>query len=277
MPEDMITFRSGLWDRYFPQDTVEKFITTKLKHTYTGYAFSQIKKAKGLKKKINFDKNKVVRKDVLDFSYVMLEREESVGFKKWCDIRYPGFDPMEVQWEIGLASINNFPNMYTMYDMDGPSYGIIGEDSNTVRMTSIPKGAIELGKLRVDVDAYSTHCKDYREYQEWLTNRNPERYRDNLKGEQGYDHKNMMHCMRLLNMAKDIADGKGIIVKRPEYKDLLKIRNGEMKYDDLLNEADKLVDTIKLAFDEADLPREVKPKFRQDLLLKIRLENLYGI
>jgi predicted nucleotidyltransferase len=273
LPDDCVRITTDDWVKYFPEETRAKFITTKLKHTYTGYAYSQIQKAKGLNKKINQEAKAMTRKDVLDFCYVLMYNEHTVNFKKWCDINGAG-DPIIAQKYIGLAKVNNIPNTYSMYDMDDGDGGIIGDDSNNVRTVSIPKDACHLTYLRFDVDAYSMHCKDYREYTEWLENRNEARYRDNLKGEQGYDHKNMMHCMRLLNMSKDIADGKGIVVRRPEREYLLQIRRGEMKYDELLDDAESMIDDIKAAFDASNLPREVKPKFTQNLLLTIRKDNL---
>jgi len=276
MPKDCILKETKEWRKYFPKEMRDKFITSKLKHTFTGYAYSQIKKARGLNKKINWDKSKVERKDVLDFCYV-IDRERSEKFRDWNLMRFthgqiPGTFKPASKSDIGLAKVNNAPDLYSMYLLSEGG-GIVGPNSNDVQVRNIPKGSDFIGYLRFDRNAYSTHCKDYREYQEWVENRNPERYKDNLKGEQGYDHKNMMHCMRLLNMARDIAEGKGIVVRRPEARELLKIRNGEMKYEDLLDNAEKMVEDIKGLFDKAGLPHGVKPKLRQDLLLKIRKDG----
>src|ERR1035437_9099826 len=48
----------------------DKFLTQKCLLSFGGYAVAQIKKAKGLDKKMNWEKERVVRKDVLDFCYV---------------------------------------------------------------------------------------------------------------------------------------------------------------------------------------------------------------
>ena len=55
---------------------------------------------------------------------------------------------------------------------------------------------------------YSTHCRQYAEYQEWVSNRDPKRYESNL--EKNYDSKNMTHCFRLMHMAAEIAEGRGV-------------------------------------------------------------------
>ena len=175
--DEHIIYKSGLFDRYFPAEEREKFISQKLKHTFTGYAYSQIKKAKGLNKKINWDKTKVERKDVLDFCYVIDDKEKSKPFKHWTRVPDSNY---------GLAKVNNAPDLYSLYHL-GSGGGIIGEDSNDVQLRSIPKNAPHLGYLKFDKNAYSTHCKDYREYTEWLENRNPERYKTNMKHGKGYD------------------------------------------------------------------------------------------
>jgi hypothetical protein len=44
----------------------------------------------------------------------------------------------------------------------------------------------------------------------------------------------MMHCMRLIQMSKEIGRGEGIIVRRPDAAELLKIRRGEVNLDSLI-------------------------------------------
>src|SRR5690606_9860995 len=57
----------------------------------------------------------------------------------------------------------------------------------------------------------------------------------------GYDTKHGSHCLRLMRMCKEILEGKGVIVKRPDREELLAIKlYGAMKYDDLLAEAKQL-------------------------------------
>jgi len=122
---------------------------------------------------------------------------------------------------------------------------------------------------------YSTHCKDYREYQEWLEKRNPLRYEDNAKADNLFDTKNMSHCVRLLYTAKDIALGKGLILSRPEKEQLLDIRNGKYTYDEIISIAETLKEEVDELFNlNTTLPREVNRKYLQQLLLKIRKNEI---
>jgi hypothetical protein len=118
---------------------------------------------------------------------------------------------------------------------------------------------------------YSTHCKDYREYEQWLEKRNPLRYEDNAKADNLFDTKNMSHCIRLLYTAKDIALNKGLILNRPEREQLLDIRNGKYTYEEIINLAEALKEEVDDLFNlNIQLPREVNKKYINKLLLKIR-------
>lgn len=276
---DEVTFTTHKWKEYFPDIT--PYLTTKLQHTFLGYSFSQIKKAKGMNKKINWEKSRITRKTPLDFCYVLFENEENNKFEDtmlFGHFDYNNDDSVDnvilTEKTIGLASVNNFPDVYSMYCLQHGG-GIISENSNDVQVRSIPKGAKHLGYLRFDRNAYSTHCKDYKEYQEWLEKRNPLRYEDNAKVDNAFDSKNMSHCVRLLYTAKDIALGKGLILNRPEKDQLIAIRNGEYTYDQIIDLAVGLEEEIKELFAEnkAGLPREVNQKYIRDLLLKIRNDS----
>jgi len=73
-------------------------------------------------------------------------------------------------------------------------------------------------------------------------------------------------------MAKEIAQGKGIIVKRPNKDFLLEIRNGELKYDDLVNNAEKRIEELDELFEKSDLPKKPKVNKVNEILIKIRKE-----
>lgn len=285
-PEDCIIYKNKVFDEWFPDPSI--YLTKKLKNSFVGYAHSQIEKAKGLNKKINWDKSKTQRKDIIDFCKIVDREDGNIyQMKKWLsEMDY-------TQDQIGLSSIDGFRDCYRVYtdeikwaidnhrfdnvDFTDRGYnGIIKDDSNEPRTSIIEKYRINdwKGVLYWNREAYSTHCKDYSSYVKWLSERNEQRYLDNLKGEQGYDHKNMMHCMRLLFTAQDIVDKKQIIVKRPERDYLLKIRNGEITYKNLLDSAESKVETIKQLFKSSDLPEELDIKHKQELLLKIRNYDL---
>ncbi len=68
-PEDCVIYKDPTFDMIL--NNRENFITKICAKSFGGYAKQQIQKAKGQDKKQNWEKDKVTRKDVLDFVYVI--------------------------------------------------------------------------------------------------------------------------------------------------------------------------------------------------------------
>lgn len=145
------------------------------------------------------------------------------------------------------------------------------EKSNTVRLSSIPKGEIPICFMTYNKDAYQSHCTEYKDWVDWKKHRNPVRYENN-KGH-NYDSKNMSHTIRLMEMGVELAEGKGFNVRRTgdDVKHLLAIRNHELSYEEIMKEAEEL----KAKFDEAvrvtPLPEKINYEYVNNLLEKARL------
>lgn len=296
-------------------DKKDKFVSKEVVKALSGYAYNQIKKARGLGKKIV---NPVTeRKDVLDFCYVA-DKQGSKPVKEW--LKENGLD----QKYCGLVNIPNMPHTYGVYydfaayfkfekirfgtngyitkdtvsheldkfDVDYNSVckriedkeffhygGIVHPDdiekSNEVRLSSIPKGEKPIFMMQYNKDAYTCHCREYKEYQEWVENRNQKRYSKAV--EAGYNQKNMCHCIRLLTMAKEISEGKGFILWRTEDRDfLMGIKNGDYTYEYLIEYAEKLLADVNENLPKSNLPDEVDKKFVNQLLVDCRSEY-YGL
>ena len=87
-----------------------------------------------------------------------------------------------------------------------------------------------------------------------------------------YDSKNMSHMYRLLNVALEIAELGILNVRRSpkEVEKLLKIRKGIYDYDDLIDDANKMISKLDKAFNKSHLPDQVDSKYANKLLLDIR-------
>lgn len=285
----------------------DKFVSKEVVKSLSGYAFNQIKKARGLGKKIV---NPVTeRKDVLDFCYTFKD-QGSQPIKEFLtehhlDQRY-----------CGLVKVPNMPDVYGVY-YDFAAYwhfeniddharyddyvetetieyidylhiidrinhkkffgysGIVHPDeiykSNEVRLSSIPKGEEPICTITYNKNAYECHCREYKEYQEWKEKRNPKRYSKAV--EAGYNQKNMCHCIRLLTMAKEISEGKGFNLWRTDDRDfLMGIKNGDYTYEYLIDYAEKLLADVEKNLPNSDLPDKVDKDFVNELLIKCREE-----
>lgn len=78
--------------------------------------------------------------------------------------------------------------------------------------------------------------------------------------------------MRLIRMSKEIGRGEGIIVRRPDAKELLAIRRGEVDLDSLIDTAELEIKEMDKIFEDSDLPKGINPELVNDLLIKIRRE-----
>jgi predicted nucleotidyltransferase len=118
-----------------------------------------------------------------------------------------------------------------------------------------------------DEGAYKQALRKQQQYLSWKKNRNRARYA--LEEQFGYDSKHAMHLMRLLRMGIEILrDGK-VVVKRPDREELLAIRNGKFKYDELVVEADKMIKNIDALTEKSSLPEQPNVKEANRLLSEI--------
>ncbi len=124
--------------------------------------------------------------------------------------------------------------------------------------------------MHFNENAFKSHCKAHREYWQWVEDRNPERYENNTAHGRGYDSKNLMHTIRLLEMAHEIASGGVLRVRRPNREELLRIRAGGFGYDELLAKAEDLHAALAPAYAASPLPDEPDRKEVNGLLVRIR-------
>ena len=251
---------------------IDMFLSKLCKDTFAGYALTQIRKARGYKKKVVNPMEKE-RKTILDFCYIM-DSYQSVSVKEWLDRN--GY----TQEKCGLSSISHAKGMYALFYDSQDEFGYHGiavkETANEVSLSSIPKGQQALTYLYWNMEGYSLYCKEYKEYWDWVEERNDNRYQTNLNHGKNYDSKNMMHTIRLLQVAKEILrDGK-LNVKRLNREQLLDIKSGNMDYDDLLAMADRLMESIESYCLTSTLPNAPDKDLAETVLVEMR-EELYEL
>lgn len=303
-PEDCIIYKHPIFDIILNKR--QEFVTKMCRNSFAGYAIAQCKKAKGLDKMQNWEKDKVTRKDILDFCYVIDESGYgTILLKKFLKDR-----TMEQQF-CGISKIPNARDLYALfydqkahycfskleepetnknkkkyYKKKGESVGLgykgiskisTGEsvsESNQLRLSSIPKGEKTIATLIFNKDSYIQSNKDYKSYQTWIQNRNEQRYVDNLGHNQKIDSKNIMHLVRLLRMSREIAENGEFIIRRPDAEYLRSIRRGEVNLNDILSWAEDEILVIDDLFLKSDLPDNLDREFVNNLLVQIRV-NIY--
>ncbi len=276
----------------------EEILSKRCQKTFAEYAIAQIKKARGHNKKIvnPIDEE---RKTPLDFCKIM-ENGQTRDLKSWLSTN--AFE----QRFCGVVALSNARDSYALYydkvsDMlfsgrhsEGwveevkktrrdqnlsMGYGFKGielENSNEIRLSSVPKNWEEtnreiqfLGYISYNKDGYMTHCKDYEDYWKWERDRNPIRHKHNLK--QNYDTKNISHCIRLLSVAKEIGEGKGLILRRIDDRQfIMDVKYGLVEYDVAMEYAENIMNNLPDIYKNSTLREQPNLDYLNEVLVNYR-------
>jgi uncharacterized protein len=269
-PEDCILKRSSFFFAIKP----EKFLSKKCEDSFARYAFTQIKKARGLNKKISNPLEKE-RKSILDFCFIFYG-QGSIPIQKYISMHNFKED------RCGLVAIPHMENVYALFYDESPKKtlmfnGLVRDDSSmALSLSSVPKESAPIGHIYYNKNGFSKYCKEYKEYWDWVSKRNEARYAATVKHGKNYDSKNMMHTFRLLEIAEEIAVHKRIFVRRQDKEELLKIRAGVYSYTELIEKADSKLLRIEKLYKKTDLPSEPDYEYAEKLLLSIR-DQFYSL
>jgi predicted nucleotidyltransferase len=261
-PDDCVRYRHPLFDLLRP----ELFLSKRCAATFGEYAMGQIRKARGLNKKI-VNPQPEKRMELLDFCHVP-EGQGSLPVREWLAAR--GLVPEEC----GLTALSHANDLFAIYHDPTLNYrGLVSpKDPDALHFSSVPKEARPIGWMSCNRDAFRAHCKAHREYWEWVANRNEARFRTNAEHGRGYDSKNLLHTLRLLDMAEEIATEGVLRVRRPNREFLLQVRAGAFDYDELVERAERRLERVRDAFARSSLPDEPDRERVNALLVQIRRE-----
>ena len=285
-------------------DNREQFISKQCFNPFFGYAKSQIEKARGLNKKIV---NPITeRLTPYDFIYTF-KGQGSTKFRDWLANRglhqeYCGLvnvpnmhDIYGVYYDFG-AHIAAYPDwkidsLFLEYACEYNKDKDINEtkcrlsetspigyrgvinvdaDGNELRLSSIDdKDTRPICFISYNQSGYSSHCRLYAEYQTWVKERNPKRYESNL--DKNYDSKNMMHCFRLMHMAGEIAEGKGMILQRTwDRQFLMDVRNHKFEYEEIIERLEEEKERMNQLMEQSTIRELIDTVFVNQLMIDIR-------
>ena len=306
-PPEFILHYDSILDPLF--SIKDSLITKKCYKAFSGYATSQIKKAKNLKKSINLDpKEMAVRKSPLHFCIVpQRDGDGAVTLDKFLND-----NGLKIE-HCGAVHMPRGENLYNLYydwnaDKDLTlenyarlKYGVTGlgiyrywhewrkgkkttyikyggifdllSPTTQIRLSSISKedAKTPIATFQFNQSAFSSHCKDYKQYHDWVKNRNEERF--SLNSGYNFDAKNMCECVRLLTMSKEILLGEGVKLDRRSVGDrefLLSIKNHQMTYDEIIKYAEELCKELDDIYLRSTLPEEPNREELEKILVQVR-------
>ena len=276
---------------------------------FFGYAKSQIEKARGLNKKIV---NPITQRlTPYDFIYTF-KGQGSTKFREWlanrglrqehCGlVNVPNMhDIYGVYYDFGahIAAHQDWKDdalfltyaceYYKDKDIDETKGRLSGmapigyrgvinaeADGNELRLSSIDdKDSRPVCFISYNQSGYSSHCRLYAEYQTWVKERNQKRYESNL--EKTYDSKNMMHCFRLMHMAGEIAEGKGMILQRTwDRQFLMDVRNHKFEYEEIIARLEEEKERMNQLMEQSTIREKIDTGFVNQLMIDIRKKQLH--
>jgi predicted nucleotidyltransferase len=273
-PKDQYIFKKPM-DRLVENRGL--FLSSKAKYTFTGYSAAQLAKierhrkwivlgnvvepkrenfnlppvaARGIDEIFGYIKSKVEQWNLNQFSLEEMERSE-LKETIW-ELIYT-LSQKEVSWD-------NWPDAYAQ--------GVI---RNLQSDLSLKDEVVELIQRE---RAYYKAVNNYKSWLRWKTERNPARRE--LEVRSGFDTKHALHLVRLLRMGCEIMTTGQVIVKRPDWEELLAIRNGEWSYEKVIEyskEMQKKLDEVYAA--QKKLIAEGKPTIVPWSVDFIKINSLY--
>ena len=249
----------------------EIFLSKLCKQTFGNYAMGQIRKARGLNKKI-INPEPEQRRPLSDFCHILLD-QGTIPLDQW-------LSQQNITSEhCGLVALNHAPNTYAIYHDADHAHNYRGifspKDDTAILCSSVAKNATSIAFMHCNLDAFKAHCKAHREYWQWVKNRNQHRYSTNIEHGKGYDSKNLMHTIRLLDQAIEIATHHTITLPRPNADWLKQIKAGDFSYDELLEIAETKHQEMEAAYAVSTLPETPDSAAISKLIIEIR-ERFYN-
>jgi predicted nucleotidyltransferase len=238
----------------------DRFLSSKCKFTFSGYANSQLKRIKGHNKWINNEQPKRRPKEV-DFVSVVWNQTPIKQYNK--TVPFKGFQA----WHLG----NDLFGLQSLDDAD-----VVWHD---IHEALVSRPVVELVEdrnqpfdliVKFNRESYKHAVENWKNYWDWKKNRNEAR--SELEAKFGYDTKHAMHLTRLLRMGLEILQGKGVIVHRPDAEELKAIRNGAFTYEQIVEQAGELDKQIEEAYLTTKLPHSVDVSIAADVV-----EDIYNM
>jgi len=245
-------------------DNRDLFLSKKIRYSYSGYAYAQIRKIKSHRKWLLDPPNKKpVAEDygLTDSSAIDKTEEKAFITFLWMLIK-DRIEYIEEQEELynlisdridfkGVINNNQLPQEFYPY------------------IQNLTKASDRYMDLLRRTQEYRKDLNYWKSYQSWLKNRNQSRAK--LEAKCNYDAKHAAHCIRLASMGNEIlTTGKVNVDRRGiDAEKLLEIRLGNVEYETVLAEAEELFDRLDRSYEISELPYKVDDRQINNLAIEL--------
>lgn len=253
----------------------DKFLSLKAKHTYTGYAMSQLKK---IERHRAYLLGKVPKKPTRK-EYGLPEHESLIPQAERSLINE------EIQNRIREWTADNI-------ELNAAERLTLNENLRSFMCAALKINDDELDNKLEDTAAdslgfnqdvreilrrergFRNALKSYKSYLRWKNERNPKRKK--LEELYGFDSKHAMHLIRLARSGVELLQDGKIYVKRNDADELLSIRNGEKSFEEVKEMAEFYLKRMDELYEKnpCNLPKKIDTIYLDRLTREVILMAL---
>ena len=246
--EDEVRFISAAGKKL--RDAAQDFISAKCHFSYSGYAFSQLKRIKNHRQYLLNPPKKMPER--IDFGLpekTLIPADQlasaNASVKEKLDswsIDFTGVEPdVVIHIQQKIQDYLTVMESYKTSDIDPAFYAASKELGISDNLIWVMQRERE----------YENSKRSWTQYQNWKASRNKERAK--LEEESGFDRKHAMHLIRLLHMGREILkEGKVNVWRGDIDANLLnEIRNGGWTYEQVVEYAEKLNAELSSIYESA--------------------------
>ncbi len=264
-PEDSHLVCLPAWDRVLAHR--DKFLSKKMRHTYGGYAFAQLKRIKRHHEWLKDPPQAPPTREEFGLPERKLVGADQLG---------------AFEWQLARLIEDSKEGMRLSESTKEELQGVSAIAAIQAGIPDDAMGAVQLvtGASDAWMDAVAKEkkfreaSKRWKAYQEWKSRRNVDRAA--MEAEHGYDTKHAMHLVRLMRMGHEILTTGVVQVFRPDREELLEIRDGAWSYDELVDYADAMDRALGEAVQTSALPKTADRVFIDRLCSEIVSEYVFG-
>lgn len=225
-------------------------LSKKVKHTYSGYAFAQIRKMETHRKwLLNPPQSKPLPQEFGIEDENVLTKDEVNAFLEYLYNLVRG----------RIEFLEEAEQLYQLLTADIDFKGLLKQhplpDEMLVYTQSLTNSRSDFIRLLQKSQKYQGALREWKAYLSWQQNRNP--VRAEMEKKSGFDLKHGMHCIRLLRSGLEILEQGRVVVNRQKAGDvdeLKAILRGDYTYEQVMKMADELVAQMDVVYARSPLP-----------------------
>ena len=241
------------------------FLSKKVKHTYSGYAFAQIKKMETHRKwLLNPPTKKPLPADFDITDEVPLSKDELNAFLEYLYLLIRG----------KIEFLEESEQLYKLLTGDIDFKGVLKQytlaDETLAYTQNLTHSRKDFIRLLQKSQSYQIALREWKAYISWQENRNPARAE--MEKKSGYDLKHGMHCIRLLRSGLEILQRGEVTVDRNlagDIDDLKAILRGDYSYEQLMKMAEDLVAQMDVFYEQSSLSHRPDLEQINDLCMEL--------